>query len=231
MKKLIVANWKMNPGTYAEAEVLVSAVKAAVSPDVEVVLCPPFPWLTDFSHKEKGIALGAQNMFWENAGAFTGEVSPVMLKSSGVQYVIVGHSERRKYFGETNEMVNKKLKAALAAGLTPILCIGDNEGENKEEVLKAQITEGLANIKDLSAIVIAYEPVWAIGTGNNCSPEETKSSIELIKKLVNVRVLYGGSVKADNSASYLKEAGADGLLVGGASLKSEEFIAIVKSAE
>jgi triosephosphate isomerase len=164
-----------------------------------------------------------------------------MLKDLGVEYVIVGHSERRRHFGETNEVVNKKLKAVLEAGLTAIFCIGENEGENKGEVLEKQITGGLGEIfppqRDpataVTNLVVAYEPVWAIGTGNNCSPEETKSSIEMIKSFLpkgsTLRILYGGSVISENSASYIKEAGADGLLVGGASLKAEEFIKIVSS--
>jgi triosephosphate isomerase len=181
--------------------------------------------------------LGGQDAFYEDKGAFTGKVSALMLKYLGVAYVIIGHSERRKYFGETDEIVNKKIKKALEAGLKVIFCIGETAEERdagkKNEVLENQIKNGLDGISDFENINIAYEPVWAIGTGNNCGVEETKESIEFIRKFIpeNVRVIYGGSVKSENSADYIKNAGANGLLIGGASLNAEEFIKIVKSAE
>ncbi len=240
MKNLIVANWKMNPQTYLEAEDLVRNILSGVKElnNTEVVICPPFTWLTDFSHKNESlVSFGAQNVFYEEKGAYTGEISSQMLKSAKVDYVIVGHSERRKYFGETDEIVNKKIKKALEVGLKVIFCIGETAEENinakKNEVLEKQIKKGLNGISNLENVNIAYEPVWAIGTGNNCSVGEAKISIGFIKKIVEekTRILYGGSVKIENSGAYIKEAGANGLLVGGASLNAEEFIKIVKSAE
>lgn len=234
----------MNPQTYKEAEDLVAAIikSTKVVKGVEIVLCPPFTWLTDFSHKnESAIAFGAQDVFYEEKGAFTGEISPQMLKSSKVDYVIIGHSERRKYFGETNETVNKKIKAVLKEGLKVIFCVGENEGQEKQTILENQVAEGLKGTtkEELKHVTIAYEPVWAIGTGKNCSTDETMKAMILIRKIVtnlynreaadNVKLLYGGSVSAQNSADYLKNGGVNGLLVGGASLKPEEFIAIIKS--
>jgi len=240
MKNLIVANWKMNPQTYSEAEDLINNVSKEIKKlkMVEVIFCPPFTWLTDFSHKNKLlVSFGAQNVYFEDKGAYTGEISSLMLKNSGVEYVIIGHSERRKYFGETDESVNKKIKKAVEVGLKVIFCIGETAEERdagkKNEVLERQIKVGLGGVDNLKNINIAYEPVWAIGTGNNCGVEETKESINFIKKLIlsGTRILYGGSVKSENSSAYIKEAGADGLLVGGASLNAEEFVKIVKSAE
>ena len=244
MKNLIIANWKMNPQTYVEAEDLIKNVikQADGIKGVEVVLCPPFVWLTDFSHKnESSVSFGAQNVFYEEKGAYTGEISPQMLKSSKVDYVIIGHSERRKYFGETDEIVNKKIKKALDSGLKVIFCIGETAQERdagkKNEVLERQLKIGLNDIENwklkIENLAIAYEPVWAIGTGNNCGVEETKESIDFIRKFVEetTRILYGGSVKSENSGAYIKEADANGLLVGGASLNPEEFVKIIKSAE
>ena len=233
MKSLIVANWKMNPESAKEAKALFSAVKkgiAGLNKKIDVVMCPPYEYLGLL----KGLILGAQNCFYEEKGAYTGEISALMLKNMGVEYVILGHSERRR-MGETDEQINKKLVKAVQAGLTPILCVGekkeDKDRGKKQEVLEAQIKQCLGGIT--ADVVIAYEPVWAIGTGDNCGVDETKESIDFIRKFVKTgtRILYGGSVKSDNSGSYLKEAGANGLLVGGASLNAKEFIGIVKSAE
>jgi triosephosphate isomerase len=240
MKNLIIGNWKMNPQSYLEAEDLVKNIINGIedTKDVSIVVCPPFTWVTDFSHKNKSfVSFGAQNVFYEDKGAYTGEISAQMLKNSNVEYVIIGHSERRKYFGETNEIINKKVKKALEVGLKVIFCIGETEEERnagkKNEILETQIKEGLFGIDNLEDISVAYEPVWAIGTGNNCSVEETKETVEYIRKFVKpeTKILYGGSVKSDNSGAYIKEAGANGLLVGGASLNAEEFVKIVKSAE
>jgi triosephosphate isomerase len=238
MKNLIVANWKMNPQAYKEAEDLIKGVVDNIKEtDAEVVICPPFTWLTDFSHKnESSISFGAQNVFYEDKGAFTGEISPQMLKNSGVEYVIIGHSERRKYFGETDEVINKKIKKALEVGLKVIFCIGETTEERdagkKNEVLQRQISRGLTGIAFSENLNVAYEPVWAIGTGNNCSTQEAKEAFDFIRKFIkDARILYGGSVKSENSGVYIKEAGANGLLVGGASLNAEKFIKIVKSAE
>jgi triosephosphate isomerase len=188
--------------------------------------------------------LGAQNVFYKETGAFTGEVSPAQLVDLGIKYVIVGHSERRQ-LGETNYIINKKIKAALEFRLKPILCVGEKENEDKNLILTQQITEGLKNVSNfkfqISNLVVAYEPVWAIGTGKNCSVEETMVSVLTIKKIISklynknlaekIKVLYGGSVNSKNSGIYLKEARVNGLLVGGNSLDGSEFIKIVKQAK
>ncbi|MDO8529840.1 MAG: triose-phosphate isomerase [bacterium] len=248
MKPLIVANWKMNPQTYKEAEDLIAKILKETNKitGVNIIFCLPFVWLTDFSHKNKSSAFfGAQDVFFQEKGAFTGAISPEMLKSSQVEYVIIGHSERRKYFGETGEIVNKKIRAALKAGLKVILCVGETEEEKdrKGEILEKQITQALQGVThdEMKNVVIAYEPVWAIGTGNNCSVDEAQKSLLFIRKIITnvykrevadgMKLLYGGSVKAENSGAYIKEGNANGLLVGGASLIAEEFIEIVKSAE
>ena len=228
----------MNPNSQKEAENIFNETKSGIkNTNSEVVVCPPSIYLS----KLKGLTLGAQNIYFEERGAFTGEISAGMVKDLGAEYVIIGHSERRKYFGETDELINKKVKTALDAGLKVIFCIGETEEENnagkKEEVLKTQIAAGLADITNFSSRVnyinIAYEPVWAIGTGKNCSVDEAKEALELIRSVIEdgVRVLYGGSVKSENSGDYIKLAGANGLLVGGASLNPEEFVKIVESAE
>ena len=207
----------------------------------EVVICPPNIYLSEL----KGLTLGAQNIYFEEKGAFTGEVSAKMAKDLGTEYVIIGHSERRKYFGETDEIVNKKIKSAISVELEQIFCIGETEEERnnnkQEEVVERQINKGLDGVADVQGMVIAYEPVWAIGTGKACSAEDAKKMKEFIVKVMKeiygenevskVRVLYGGSVNSENSTGYLKDAGYNGLLVGGASLKADEFIKIVKSAE
>ena len=239
MKHLIVANWKMNPNTQKEGKEIFSALNGPASgwDAIEVVICPPFVYLPSIVGSNSGFKTGAQNIYFEDKGAFTGEISAEMVKDLGAEYVIIGHSERRKYFGETDEMINKKIKKALEVGLKVIFCIGETQEEHdagkKNEVLEKQIKIGLEGVEDLSNLNIAYEPVWAIGTGNNCGVEETKQSIDFIKKLIpeNTRIIYGGSVKSENSGAYIKEAGANGLLVGGASLNAEEFIKIAKSAE
>ena len=244
MKSLIIANWKMNPASQKEAKVLFEGIKKGVKNiKTEVVVCPPFVFLPLL----KGLMLGAQNVYFEEKGAFTGEISASMLKDLKIEYVIIGHSERRKHFLETDEIVNKKVKKALFFNLKPILCIGETAEERdagkKSEVLERQFKNGLKNVtkEEMKRITVAYEPVWAIGTGNNCLVDETMSSVLFIRKIISklynreiadkTRILYGGSVKSDNSAFYVKNAGANGLLVGGASLNVEEFIKIVKSAE
>jgi len=200
MKPLIVANWKMNPATLEEAKLLFNRVK-----DTGAIICPPFVYLSALK------ANGAQDCFWEGGGAYTGEISPSMLKNMGVEYVIVGHSERRKYFKETNEMIEKKLQAALGAGLKPILCI------DKISQLPADLDK---------EVIVAYEPLFAIGTGKACSPEKAKKMRDSIK---HTTVLYGGSVNSQNAKDYIYQAGFQGLLVGGASLNPKEFIDIVKN--
>lgn len=234
MKNLIAANWKLNPTTQKEAENIFDGIKNGIGDTgAEVVICPPFVFLPLL----KGLTLGSQNVSAEEKGAFTGEVSAFMLKDLGIEYAIIGHSERRKYFAETDELINEKIKKSLEAGLKVIFCIGETAAERSEgkknEVLERQIKIGLDGIDNLESINLAYEPVWAIGTGNNCSVEETKEAINFIKKFVlgNMRILYGGSVKSENSGEYIKKAGANGLLVGGSSLNAEEFVKIVRSAE
>ncbi len=248
MKNLIVANWKMNPSSPKEAKVLFEAIKKGTKNiKSEIVICPPFVYLPAVAQSVGGLVIGAQNVYFEEKGAFTGEISALMLKNIGVEYVILGHSERRKYFNETDVQINKKIKKALSVKLKVILCVGENKEEwtsgKKSEVLENQITQDLKGVtgKEIKDIVIAYEPVWAIGTGNNCSVDETMSSVLFIRKIVlklynrgiadNVKILYGGSVKSDNATPYIENAGANGLLVGGASLNAEEFVKIVKSVE
>lgn len=243
MKNIIIANWKCNPNSLKEAKKLYSdIVKNAKAKNTEVVVCAPFVYLSQL----KGDNLGAQNVCMEEKGAFTGEVSVNMLKDIGVQYVILGHSERRKYFGENNIDINKKIKLCLQNNLTPILCIGETKQEfdlhQKPDVLETQLTEALKDIvkEGVEKIIVAYEPVWAIGTGENCSVQETLNSINFIKKIIselydkkmseNVRVIYGGSVKSFNSGEYIKSGGVNGFLVGGASLDANEFSLIAKSA-
>lgn len=254
MKPLIVANWKMNPQTLKEAEWLFNLVKRGVAgiKKAEVIMCPPFVYLTElgvsaFAKGYGGLAFGSQDCFWEEKGAFTGEISPPMLKNLGVKYVIIGHSERRRHLRETDEMINKKIKAALRAKLTPILCIGETQEEKEkgetDNILQNQITCALRNVSSSSLqnlrFIIAYEPVWAIGTGNPCDTEEAQKMSLLIRKIIskiyshklaqNIKILYGGSVNSKNAQGYVKEAGLQGLLVGGASLDAKEFIGIVKS--
>ena len=242
MKNLIVANWKMNPNSQKEAKEIFDAIRDGTKGlEPEVVVCPPFVYLALL----KGLQLGAQNLFWAEKGAFTGEISALMIKDLGAEYVILGHSERRKYFGETDEIINKKIKTAINVELEQIFCVGETEEQRnnneEEKTVEKQIREGLKDVSDVAGMVIAYEPVWAIGTGKACGVEDAKKMKEFIKKVIldiygenvleKVRILYGGSVKSENSGVYIKEAGYNGLLVGGASLNAEEFVKIVKSAE
>ena len=216
MKSLIVANWKMNPASLKEAKNLFDSVKQGIrnTKKVEAVVCPPFIYLSALNKRgfASAINLGAQDCFWEESGAFTGEVSPRQLKDLGVKYVIIGHSERRKYFEETDEIVSRKLKACLKVGLRPILCV-----------------EKLSQLKGIKKdIIVAFEPVSAIGTGEAFSVEKAKSARKAIK---NNFVLYGGSVSSKNAKDYIEKAGFKGLLIGGASLKGKEFIKIIKSVD
>jgi len=258
-KKFIVANWKMNPATSKEAEKLFDDVSQGVRgiKNIEVVICPPFPYIALLKTKKSGIKIGGQNCFYESKGTYTGEVSPAMLVDIGCKYVIVGHSERKKYFGETDEIINKKLKAALNAGLNIILCIGENSRDSFDSkgrwtheldpVLREQITGALAGVgkSNLGRITIVYEPVWAIGSGktvseNSASPDDVLSAKIFIKKVIRdmhdkkeaerMRVLYGGSTDRKNTASFIEEGQVDGLLVGGSSLDADEFIMMIKSS-
>jgi len=240
MKSLIIANWKCNPLTLKGAKFLFKEIEKGIRDikNIEVVICPPFTQLLAFNNQLlTNLKLGAQNCFWEESGAYTGEVSPVMLKDLGCQYVIIGHSERRA-LGETDEMINKKIKAVLKEGLKPILCIGEKREERKKRktfnVLRNQVQENLKRIKnwelEIENLIIAYEPVWAIGTGKPCYPEDAKKVYLFLRKIFKKnQILYGGSVNSKNAKDYIKKAGFQGLLVGGASLDAEEFIKIVKS--
>jgi triosephosphate isomerase len=240
---MIAGNWKMNT-TLAEASVLVREMKDGLErvTGVEKVLCPPFISLALVKEHLQGssIKVGAQNMHFEQHGAYTGEISPLML--CGIcEFVILGHSERRQYFDESNDIVNRKIKAALDAGLTPILCVGEQleekEAERTEEVVTSQVRESLQGVESLNRMIIAYEPVWAIGTGKAASGEGANATIAIIRNTVaeldskwsaqETRILYGGSVTAANIAEYFGQPEIDGALVGGASLKAEEFVSIV----
>jgi triosephosphate isomerase (TIM) len=246
---LVAANWKMNR-TVEEARSLVYAMSARLREikGVEKVLCPPFLSLLAVHALLEGsdIGLGAQNMYWEEKGAFTGEVSPLMVKEL-CQYVILGHSERRAYFGETDETVNKKIKAAQKFDLTPIFCVGETlqqyEAKQTAEVVDRQIRSGLAGVEPASAsrVVVAYEPVWAIGTGKASSAPDANDVIaSVIRPALTglfgadaaqaIRVLYGGSVTGANGAEYFGQPDIDGALVGGASLKPDDFLAITQAA-
>lgn len=246
---LVAGNWKMNK-TVAEARDLVfkMAIKLREIRGVEKVLCPPFPALVAVSALLAGtdIGLGAQNMHWESKGAFTGEVAPNMVKEF-CNYVIIGHSERRTYFGETDKIVNQKVRAAQAAELTPIVCVGETleqyESNQTGEVVARQMRLGLAETDSAQAsrLVIAYEPVWAIGTGRASTAENAEGVVrDLIRPALTelfgadvaqlVRVLYGGSVTAANASEYFARPEIDGALVGGASLKLDEFLAIAQAA-
>ena len=238
MSKLVIANWKMNPASLAEAK------KLAMSSDVEgLIICPPFPFLEDVAGVIKKAKLGAQDLFWEEKGAFTGEVSGSQEKELGVEYVIIGHSERRKNSGETDEMVAKKIAAALNDGLRPILCVGETREErdrNKtKEVAERELRIGLSRVlNENKEIVIAYEPIWAIGTGNPDTPENTLEVVRFIRGLLKnlsskleVKIIYGGSIKADNAVKFLQHKEIEGALVGGASLNGDEIKKIVEIAK
>jgi len=251
-KSLIIANWKCNPVTFKEAEHLFNSVKKGVEKieNAEVVICPAVCWLSFFSELAQ-VKLGGQDCFWEDKGAYTGEISPLMLKNLGCEYVIIGHSERRKYFQETDDVINKKIKAALKVRLRPVLCVGEeirdtfnSEGMPTNEmslIVGEQLKNDLIDIsiQRIRDIVIAYEPIWAIGTGNPCSPDDAMRAMLFIRKTLTkfynrnaaekVRILYGGSVTSQNAIDYVKGANMDGLLVGGASLNASEFVKIVES--
>jgi triosephosphate isomerase len=252
MRKTIIAgNWKMYK-TIVEAIELANGLKRELfkldSQGIDVVLCPPFTALSEVWEiiSDSDIQLGAQNVFWEEEGAFTGEVSCKMLKDAGCKFVIIGHSERRQFFGETNESVNKKIKTALSCGLTPIICVGETLTQRENNltfsILEDHIHNGLKGLtlQDMSKIAIAYEPVWAIGTGKTATPAQAQEAHKFIRDLLNkmyneetadnIRLLYGGSVKAENIIELMNQPDVDGALVGGASLKIDSFSQIVQKA-
>lgn len=248
-KKIIAGNWKMNKGI-AEAEDLVAGIKVALAecPEVDVVLCPPFTALMAVGEaiKNTTLKLGAQNMHWESEGAYTGDISAGMLRDIYCHFVILGHSERRAGCGETDSIVNRKVKAALAANLTPIVCVGETlkerESGETNHVIHRQVKNSLAGLSaaDLSRAVIAYEPVWAIGTGLTATPEQAQQAHAFIRGVLRemadedtaqtVRIQYGGSMKPGNAAELLGQPDIDGGLIGGASLDAHSFVDIVRAA-
>ena len=251
---LLIANWKMNPVSQREVERLfdnidkgIRNIKSLKDGAIEIVICPPLVYLGStclptrqgIKSLKSRIKFGGQNCHWEEKGSYTGEISARMLRDLGCKYVIVGHSERRKYFNETNEMINKKLLAAFRAGLKPILCVGEEKGEDMALTVKSQLVEGLKRINraQMRDLIIAYEPVWAIGTGNPCQTSNALEVTIYIRKILTelynrklaeeIPVLYGGSINSKTAKDYLK-IGMDGLLVGGASLDSAEFVRIIR---
>ncbi len=250
-KKIIAANWKMHM-TQSEAEAFIGTFLREIDDldTVEVVIVPPFtaiPKVSELLTQTQNIKVGAQNMHWERSGAFTGEISPAMLRELFVRYVVLGHSERRALFGETDEMINRKVHAAYEEQLRPIVCVGETLAErekgNVERVLSTQLRGSLAKVeaKDLLETVIAYEPVWAIGTGKTATSAQAQEAHAFIRKTLaemsdqatadRVRIQYGGSVKPDNAHELLSQPDIDGALVGGASLDPRSFAEIVKGAQ
>jgi triosephosphate isomerase len=252
MKKrpLIAGNWKMYK-TASEAVTLVQTMKAAAHlvSNVVIVICPPFTALSEVSKvlKDTAIELGAQNMYSAPEGAFTGEISPVMLKESGCRYVILGHSERRQYFKEDDILIHEKVKTALKYSIIPIVCVGETLAEREAkkhfDVVKTQFDDSLGRLEkdDIAKVVIAYEPVWAIGTGKTATPDQAEQMHSYIRRLLNekygqeagsrISILYGGSVKPDNTKALMEKPNIDGALVGGASLKAESFAQIIQEAQ
>jgi triosephosphate isomerase len=247
-KPMMAGNWKMNK-TPAEATALAQAIRDAVAgvDSVECVICPPFVSLANVSQALQGsaIAVGAQNLHWADSGAYTGEISAPMLKELA-QYVIIGHSERREYFGETDETVNKKVLTALNHGLSPIVCVGETEAQNEAEqthvIVSVQIGAALAGVKasQMQRVVVAYEPIWAIGTGRAATAEQAQETCcNTVRATLagiygddvaqNVRVLYGGSTNPKNISEIMQQSDIDGALIGGASLKAEDYSAMVQT--
>jgi triosephosphate isomerase (TIM) len=250
-KKILAANWKMNL-THVEADSYLQTFLGEIGEvnDVEIVIIPPFtsiPALAQISEKAPFIRLGAQNMHWERSGAFTGEISATMLRALFVKYVVIGHSERRALFGETDETVNRKVNSALEAGLRPIMCVGESlterEGGLVEKVLRRQVEVGLKGVAadHVNEIVLAYEPVWAIGTGRTATPAQAQETHAFIRSVLaesfdqsladRIRIQYGGSVKPENTEELMRRPDIDGALVGGASLDPRGFAQIVRASE
>lgn len=240
---IIAGNWKMNK-TIKEGLEFVAEVKGKTEGDKEVLICAPFTLLKDLKEACVGtnIKIGAQNMHFENSGAFTGEVAPANLVELGIDYVVIGHSERREYYNETDETCNKKVLKAIEVGINPILCCGETleerESDKTIEKVKVQIVKGLENVKpeDLSKVVIAYEPIWAIGTGKTATSEQANEVISEIRNIIRgiygdladeVRIQYGGSVKPSNVKEIMEQSDIDGALVGGASLNPADFLGLL----
>jgi triosephosphate isomerase (TIM) len=249
-KKLIAGNWKMNLDVNESRELAKSILEKTDKKYFEytdILLCPTYVSLNAVGDviKNSDILLGAQNLFYENSGAYTGEISGQMLKAVGCEYVIIGHSERRKYFNEDDGIINKKIKKALEFSLKPVLCVGETLEERssgkQNEVVEYQLTNDLNRISDLNNIVIAYEPVWAIGTGQNATPQQANEMHKHIRSIIaklynkntadNIRILYGGSLNDKNCKEILSESDIDGGLIGGASLKADSFIEIIKATD
>ena len=249
-KPFVAGNWKMNTDSHTSVELverIASGFVETAGQSVTVAVCPPFVYLQSVAKalSSSGIAVGAQDIYFEPEGAFTGEISASMLKDVGCLYCLCGHSERRHVIGETDELINKKVAAAIAGGLLPILCVGElleeREASQTNEVVTRQVKEGLAglNAEKLQAVTIAYEPVWAIGTGLTATPEQAQEVHDFIRKLLGqiydeeiaeeIRILYGGSVKPDNAAELMSQKDIDGSLVGGASMKADDFLAIIQA--
>ncbi len=248
-KPLIAGNWKMYK-TSDQAMRLAEGIKKSLKgiENIDVVLCPPFTVLSTVYNvvSDTDIGLGAQDLYWEKEGAFTGEISPIMLKDCGCEFVILGHSERRKYFSETDEIINKKIKASFEVGLKPICCVGETLEQREEgktiEVIKQQLSGCLLGfgIEDILNVIIAYEPVWAIGTGKNATAAQAQEVHKFIRTWLSenfskgasdtIRILYGGSVKPANTKELMSEEDVDGALVGGASLEVASFVDIIKNS-
>ena len=245
---VIAGNWKMNMTVSQSIELVRGIYLGLKFPgEVDVIVSPPFTalWAVANELKNSYVAVAAQNLHWEDKGAFTGEISPVFIKDAGSDYVIIGHSERRQYFGETDETVNKKIKAALSHSLIPIVCVGETLEEREsgqlDYIVKKQIVNGLKDLSgaDVNDLILAYEPVWAIGTGKTATPEQAEEVHAKIRGLIadlfsqtgaeNIRILYGGSMNPSNCRELLSKPNIDGGLIGGASLKAEDFIDIIKS--
>ena len=242
-RPLIAGNWKMNGNKELASGLMTGLKQESLKTDVEIVVCCPFTLLSlgEDLCRESNLKLGAQNLHWEEKGAFTGEISAQMLLEHNVEYVIIGHSERREYFNETDEIVNKKVIKAIESGLKPILCVGETLGEKDagktNSKVSEQVLKALKGVDNLNSITIAYEPIWAIGTGKTPTPQEANEVISYIRNTISkdlgeevseeIRILYGGSVNGSNASEFLNEEDIDGALVGGASLKVDEFIEIV----
>lgn len=240
---VIAGNWKMNKNIGEAVElvkILRDNLQSIKTTEIEIVVAPPYTAINKVAEflNNFNIGVSAQDLFWEDSGAFTGAISAPMIKDAGAKYAIIGHSERRLLFNETDNTINKKIKAALKAGLIPIFCIGETLQERESgmmsSVIKKQFINGLSGLvlENINKIIIAYEPVWAIGTGKTATPEQAEEVHAIIREMAGdvVRIIYGGSVKPSNCKELLSKPNIDGVLVGGASLKAEDFIGIIKSA-
>lgn len=241
-KKIIIANWKANPSTTVEAEKIFSSVSDSLNnlgQEMDIIICPPFIYLKSLSKIESDLKLGAQDVFWENSGPYTGEITPNMIKNLNIDYVLAGHSERRYKLGETDEIVNKKIKALLKNNLIPIFFFGEKDKTgDKESFIKNQLQHGLdgLNSEEIRKIIFAYEPVWAISTSENpkpATPDDLNDAIVILKKVIgdDAKVIYGGSVNGQNVGDFASVSGVSGVAVGGASLDPEQFAKIINTLD